>query len=118
MTGLGSYIRQHRAARHLSVRDLAKRVGLSPAFVSDIELGRRHPSKTALAKIAHALGVSADELHTRDNRPPIEEIKRVAGSDPMFSLALRTMLDQEISGHRLLEMLKQQKPRRARKGSR
>jgi transcriptional regulator with XRE-family HTH domain len=111
MTALGAFIRQRRAARHLSVRDLAKDAGLSPAFVSDIELGRRHPSEKALLNIALVLHVSANELRARDSRPPIDDIKRVASSDPMFSLALRTMLDKEISGHRLLEMLKHEKSR-------
>jgi len=118
MTALGTYIRQLRAAHNLSVRDLAKRAGLSPAFISDIELGRRYPSADALVNIAHVLGVSADDLRARDSRAPIEDMKRLAESDPLFSVALRAIIDREISGHQLLQMLDNRKGRKPRKRSR
>lgn len=115
MTTLGGYIRQRRIARHLSVRDFAKRSGLSPAHVSDIELGRRHPSEAALGRIARGLGVNTAELRASDSRPPLEDIRRMADSDPLFSAALRAMIDSDMSGGQLLDLIGGRKGRRARK---
>jgi hypothetical protein len=70
-----------------------------------------------LVDIAHILGVTADDLRARDSRAPIEDIKRLAESDPLFSFALRTVIDREISGHQLLQMLDHQKGLKSRKRS-
>jgi len=51
MEGIGPYIRKRRDELDLSLRELAKKLDCSPAFISDIELGRRHPSEKVLAEI-------------------------------------------------------------------
>lgn len=105
MNGLGAYIRQQRNERDLSLRAFAKRLELSPSYISDIELGLRHPSKEALENMAKILGVSADQLRAQDDRAPIEEIKARANIDPRFAVALRTIIDQNISADELLRLL-------------
>ena len=40
-TATGSAARSFRRSRNLSVREVARRLGYSAAFVSDLELGRR-----------------------------------------------------------------------------
>ncbi len=42
----------------------------------------------------------------RDPRPPVEEMKRLAESNPAFGLAFRTLLDKEVSADDLLELAK------------
>ena len=107
MEGIGPFIRRRRDELDLSLRELAKKLDCSPAFISDIELGRRHPSDKVLAEIARILKVKIEELREMDVRPPIEEIKRAALDDPTFALAFRTMLDKKISAGELLEFVKQ-----------
>lgn len=86
------------------MREFAKKLDLSAPFISDIELGRRHPSEEVLAKIAKVLSVKVEDLRAHDTRPPIEEIKRMTQSDPKFALAFRTMIDKKITADDLLEL--------------
>ncbi len=115
MESLGAYIRRIRDERDISLRELAKRIGCTPPFVSDIEHGRRHPSDEVLAEIARVLAVSEDELRKHDLRAPIEEIKRVTQSDPRFAIAFRTVLDKNISADELLKWAEKQSPDKSKK---
>lgn len=92
----------------MSLRELAHQVKCTPPFISDIELGRRHPSEEVLAAIARVLGVKEEELRQRDVRAPIEDIKRVTQSDPKFAIAFRTVIDKKISADDLLKWAQKQ----------
>ncbi len=60
---LGDRLRQLRAARGWSQRELARRAGLSQPVVSGIESGiAKAPQALTLTKLAQALGVRIDEL--------------------------------------------------------
>jgi transcriptional regulator with XRE-family HTH domain len=106
MEGIGPYIRKRRDELDLSLRELAKKLDCSPAFISDIELGRRHPSEKVLAEIARILKVKVEELREMDVRAPIEDIKRITQDDPTFALAFRTVIDKNISANELLEFVR------------
>jgi ribosome-binding protein aMBF1 (putative translation factor) len=106
MEGIGPFIRKRRDELDLSLRELAKKLDCSPAFISDIELGRRHPSDKVLVEIAKLLKVKVEELRNMDVRAPIDEIKRVTQNDPTFALAFRTVLDKNISADELLEFVR------------
>ena len=108
MEGIGPYIRKRRDELDLSLRELAKRLDCSPAFISDIELGRRHPSDKVLIEIAKILKVKAEDLRKMDVRAPIDEIKRITQDDPTFALAFRTVIDKNIKADELLAWLKDQ----------
>jgi transcriptional regulator with XRE-family HTH domain len=110
MEGIGPFIRKRRDELDLSLRELAKKLDCSPAFISDIELGRRHPSDKVLIEIAKILKVKTEDLRNMDLRPPIDDIKRVTQDDPTFALAFRTVVDRikdkNVSADDLLEWLK------------
>jgi transcriptional regulator with XRE-family HTH domain len=106
MEGIGPFIRRRRDELDLSLRELAKKLDCSPAFISDVELGRRHPSDKVLIEIAKVLKVKVEELRAMDVRAPIDEIKRVTQNDPTFALAFRTMFDKNISAEELLDFVK------------
>jgi transcriptional regulator with XRE-family HTH domain len=106
MQAMGPFIRERRDELDLSLREFAKKLGCSPAFISDIELGRRYPSERVLMEIAKILKVKVEDLRNMDVRPPIDEIKRVTQDDPTFALAFRTVLDKNISADELLEFVK------------
>ena len=61
-TGLGPRLRLVRAARQLSVRELARRVGCSASLISQIERGISVPSVGVLYSLATELGCSLDYL--------------------------------------------------------
>jgi transcriptional regulator with XRE-family HTH domain len=112
MESLGQYMRRRRDELDLSLREFAKRLNCSPAFISDIELGRRHPSEKVLADIARVFGVTVETLRALDLRAPIDEIKRLTQSDPRFALAFRTMIDKKVSAEELLQLANQKSNKR------
>ena len=117
MEALGSYMRRRRDELDLSLREFAKRLDCSAAFISDIELGRRNPSEKVLAEIARVLGAKIEDLQAMDVRAPIDEIKRLTQNDPRFALAFRTMIDKKVSAEELLDLANQKKAHRSPGGS-
>ncbi len=59
---LGQSIRSVREQRGLSLRELARRVDVSPSFISQIELGKANPSVGTLYSIVSVLGTTLDDL--------------------------------------------------------
>jgi len=66
---VGERLRARRQERHLSLRDLAARLGVSPSLISQIERGRAKPSVSTLYAIVAELDVSLDELLFNDAWP-------------------------------------------------
>lgn len=108
MKNLGQILRELREAQDISLREFAKKLGgYSAAFLSDIELGRRFPSDDVLVKMAKILGVKVEELKKHDTRAPMEDLKRLAASDPTYGFALRQVVQKNLTGEQLLDMVKQ-----------
>jgi transcriptional regulator with XRE-family HTH domain len=107
MKTLGEYTRELREKKDYSVRELAKKIGVSAPFLSDVELGRRHPSHEVLSRLASELGTTAKELEKYDTRPPMQELKRMAATDPAMGFALRKVVDDGVSAKDLLAFLNQ-----------
>jgi transcriptional regulator with XRE-family HTH domain len=59
---LGQAIRGARERRAMSLRELARRVNVSPSFVSQVELGKANPSVGTLYALVAELGTTLDEL--------------------------------------------------------
>ncbi|HEX6150631.1 helix-turn-helix domain-containing protein [Nocardioides sp.] len=59
---LGQALRTTRERREMSLRELARRVNVSPSFVSQIELGKANPSVGTLYALVTALGITLDDL--------------------------------------------------------
>ena len=95
---LGKRLHELRDKEDLSLRELAKRVGISGPFLSDIELGRRFPSEEILAKLAGVLNVPLEDLRQYDNREPIADLKRLMDSNPKLGFAFRTAVEKVKSG--------------------
>jgi len=105
MKPLGERIRELRDQHDLSVRELAKKIKVSAPFLSDIELGRRHPSDEVLKSIAAALRTALGELKKHDARPPVQELRRIAANDPAMGFALRRVVDEGVDANELIEFL-------------
>lgn len=63
----GARMRQTRRKLHISIAELARRIGAARTQVSAWEHERYEPNLANLQRIANALGVSADYLLERDN---------------------------------------------------
>src|SRR5438477_9330650 len=59
---VGQELRSHREARGLSLRELARKLSISPSALSQIETGKSRPSVSTLYSIVSELGISLDEL--------------------------------------------------------
>jgi transcriptional regulator with XRE-family HTH domain len=55
-------LRAERERRGISLRELARRLGISPSAISQIETGRARPSVATLWAIVTELGMSLDDL--------------------------------------------------------
>ena len=65
---VGTLFRQAREARHMSLRSLARHLGISPSYLSDIELDRRIPAEELLTVLCWNLGLSANEIMAQAGR--------------------------------------------------
>jgi transcriptional regulator with XRE-family HTH domain len=59
---LGARLRARRTRAGLQLAELAERAGVSQAYLSDMERGRKLPTLPALDAVATALGTSAAAL--------------------------------------------------------
>jgi transcriptional regulator with XRE-family HTH domain len=86
--------------------------------MSDVELGRRYPTEDMLAKIAKKLRTSFEDLKSYDSRAPVDELRRMASSDPAFGFALRRVVDgiadDQLTPQELLKMLDAHRKRRSK----
>src|SRR4051794_2772514 len=76
---LGASIRAAREQRGLSLRELARRVNVSPSFVSQIELGKANPSVGTLYTVVSVLGTTLDDLI---GEQPVDPAPELAYSSP------------------------------------
>jgi transcriptional regulator with XRE-family HTH domain len=67
---VGSRLRAERERRGISLRELARRVGVSPSLVSQIELDRVNPSVSTLYALVTELGMTMSDVFG-DSRPAV-----------------------------------------------
>lgn len=61
----GEFIKEKRTEKGINLRKLAELVNIAPAYLSDIEKGKRNsPSAEKMDKIAEVLGLSEAEIET------------------------------------------------------
>lgn len=62
---LGEQLRSERVARAERLTDVARRAGVSPQYLSEVERGRKEPSSEMLAAIGGALDLTLLDLTSR-----------------------------------------------------
>ena len=91
---LGASLRAERLRQGLSLREMARRLGISASALSQIETGKAQPSVSKLFDIVNLLGVSVDGLLAGDEVPPAAATR---GRGGFVSL-------QRHGGHQALEL--------------
>lgn len=81
MSNLGPRLRDVRMNSGLSLREVARQLGVSPSFISQMENGKSQPSVATLYSMAQLLGVSIDELF---ERTPVAAAS-IAPTDPVHA---------------------------------
>jgi len=82
---VGSRLRQERERRGISLRELARRVGVSPSLVSQIELDRVNPSVSTLYALVTELGVTMSEVFGDETPPGPQIVRERAGADRLVA---------------------------------
>src|SRR5437667_152146 len=95
---LGDFIRQLREKADFSLREFAKELDVSPAFLSDLEAGKRYPSSETFERLSKRVRVPVDELKKRDVRESVADPKRMIERNPTLGFAFRTAVDEFKSG--------------------
>jgi transcriptional regulator with XRE-family HTH domain len=90
-------LRAARTDAELSVRELSRRVGISPSMLSQIENGRSEPSVATLYSLVSELGISLDHLlGGAAPAPPTDGRTSSAGPDtPLVTAQDRAILVME-----------------------
>jgi transcriptional regulator with XRE-family HTH domain len=65
---LGDVLRGARVGKSLGLRELARRLGKTPSYLSDIENDRRVPAEDVLRDLARLLDLDFDDLMARAGR--------------------------------------------------
>jgi len=94
VSDLGKLIRERRQDRRWSLRQLGEKIGVTPAYVADLEAGRRSPGAELKERIAAALDISPENLAAADarlsadlrdwieERPPLTAVLRSLHASP------------------------------------
>jgi transcriptional regulator with XRE-family HTH domain len=59
---LGNNLKRIRNKKAITQGDIARSLGVSRGFVSNIENGKTNPTLATIARLANAIGVTSDEL--------------------------------------------------------
>ena len=62
MNGINNRIREVRLDRGVGLNELARKAGISGAYLHDLEVGNRQGSNVVLQRIANELQTTVDEL--------------------------------------------------------
>ncbi|MGB7820535.1 MAG: XRE family transcriptional regulator [Ornithinibacter sp.] len=90
--GIGGRVRAARKEAHLSVRELARRMNVSPSHVSQVERGLAAFSVRALYNVANVLDISMDSLFEEGEAP----LELVALPAPDVALGQDALVDAQV----------------------
>ncbi len=90
MAELADLIRKQRLARNWSLRRLGEEIGVTAAYVGDIEANRRLPGPELKHRIASVLNIAAEDLEAADNRLS-SDLREWMDERPQLISLLRTL---------------------------
>jgi transcriptional regulator with XRE-family HTH domain len=116
---IADLVKARRLARRWSLRQLGSQIGVTPAYVADIEAGRRLPSADLRERLAAALGIPRDELAAADTRLAPDLREWIEERPELTSLlrSLRSLPESDMLIQRLARMISRRaKPQPAARG--
>ncbi len=102
---MGEVIRDARVAADLSLRDLSKKLDISPSYISDIENDRRVPSEEVMVQLAEALNLSFNDLMARAGRVG-DQAQRYLKLHPTAGALFRRISDKRLPEEQLQKLLR------------
>jgi transcriptional regulator with XRE-family HTH domain len=110
----GELIREARAPKG-SLRDFAKKLEITPSYLSDIENDRRVPAENVLRRIADLLGLEFDDLMAKSGRFG-EDADRYMRRHPTLGVLFRRLSEWNLSDEDLAKLLKKAEELARKKG--
>ena len=80
-SNVGSRLREERERREVSLRELARRVGVSPSLISQIERDRVNPSVSTLYAMVTELGVTMSDVFEGETQPGPQVVREPRQGD-------------------------------------
>ncbi len=108
LPSLGTLLREKRNQKGLTLKQAATRLGVSFAYVADIERGRRDPSDELLGRIAETFDIDVRHLQKLDKRVSLASLRLAINQCPAIALELRRVLSGVNEGQIRPERLVQQ----------
>ena len=115
MTGdFVAFIREKRMNQHITLRKLASDLGIVPAYMSDIEKGRRYPPDTEkLFRMAELLHLTAEEqaqmfdLAAGEKDEGVsQDISDYIMDDQLVRVALRTAKKNKVTQEKWQQVIR------------
>lgn len=106
---VGSRLRAERERLGISLRELARRVGVSPSLVSQIELDRVNPSVSTLYALVTELGMTMSDVFG-DSRPGERPATALRGGDGLAERPETRRVINLASGVRWERLTSQSEP--------
>ncbi len=105
---IGDRLREERVRAGISQRELARRLGLSPSLISQLESGQSKPSVATLYAIVTELGVTLDQvIRGPDRADAAADVADSSDGSPVVRPADRVAIDldsgvrwEELAAHR------------------
>lgn len=101
---LGEVIREARVRADLGLRELARRIDLTPSYISDIENDRRVPSEDVLRVLAAILNLDLDDLMAMAGRVG-DRAERYLKQHPTAGVLFRRISDKGLKEDTLKQLL-------------
>ena len=92
----GPIIRAKRQEKHMKAKDLAKDLGITPAFLSLIESNQRKPDGHTLLQILEILELEKNDLTKKSNPDLVRETKEIVTISLLEDLDIRQEEAEEI----------------------
>jgi len=111
MTRFGQYVRKRREElraedRRFSLRQVAERVGVEPAYLSKVERGEvAPPSEATTLKLAHELGEDPDVLLAMAGKVSIELQEIIRKRPRLFADLIREL--KSAPDHAILRVVRE-----------
>jgi transcriptional regulator with XRE-family HTH domain len=99
---LGSRIRAERTRKGMTVRGLARDIGVSPSLISQIETDKSQPSVSTLYAITTALDITIEELFDQSENASSERVEVDAA--PVVSLDADVAVSPVVSSTAALQL--------------
>jgi len=102
---LGKIVRETREQKGITLRRLAKDIGVSPSFISQVEQGKASPSIESLTQIARALAVTSSYLLGESDlataAEPISRSKNRFDADAFTKTSIKRLVPESYTDNNI-----------------